>query len=1103
MVERRAERDTTDPSRAAAELGNPLVVPEEMTTACESLSPSCLSLRYTFVRSLPAGASTGVHRMIDECSGCAVIAKTAPLQFAIREAECLLQLPRGTGPRLLDLVWAGSGQLFLILEPIEGHTLRDTAGALHESDLPFVIERVAERLVHLHRVGWTHADLHPGNIIAPSLDTGQRAMLLDFGFSIRRGAPVRVEERGGALPYLAPEVVRGWIVDGRADLYAVGVGVAEMFPSVVNDARWRPILDRLRDPVPAGRYESAAALRDELVRVFDLTPDRDDLPGFPSGPTQGRTALQETVLDRIRSAAGCRILVQGRPATGLTRFMNELALSCARAGLPGVIALDLSGCASPARAARAIEGVERIAGSSDTVVVAVPDPSPALRWVAPEIRTRLDAMTATGPWYRVQLPPLDPQDYVEAAVASLGRRGGGVDLFARTLHSRTEGDLRAAAEEFQDFFRSTGDDPGQPIGDAAIQRWDAARGRSSSLAPTMASVPRNLRLALRACARIGASFPVVLAEGVLARLDATDKLAELEATGYLLRSNDRRSSFVTVNLWREARRRPGGLPIQEIDRWIADLWDPDLDYTDDVLSACRIFRKTGQLDKERKALGDGLDRANSRRLWSEVARYLAYPDLPPAKWTLPVARSRMRRLAGMLAPEWTESRLLPVMGTSLKAVDIDVGLALLNDAAAGKDPRAAYEALVLLIDRVADRPGDPDIERYMAAMERLSRIPGTVPRGVLEFFAARQSLAAGRADEAFSHADRARSLLAGSGLVFEAVNLQTLGAIRFDDDPEDAIGSWTAALETTSEPEMDTTIRHNLSIAYSYRGRPDLALDVTEEGLRRHASTGTPRLIALRIQRYANLVQLDRIEAALEEFHALVRHPSVQKSPSYLATVRMLLGFIYLHRGRHREALGEAGEAWAQSSAGAPVFVQAECLRYLIDALIDLELWGIARDYAPDFRQSGAAGHPVIAMTQSRAGALVAQAHDRIADADRILQDALPIARSIPICHDRARFLHQLGRVRTARSAMEGSAASAQDAVALFEEEISLYASSGERYRRARAHLAMARALTHVGAPDAALQALTTASALARDAECKALLESCLRESARIRMDLL
>jgi serine/threonine-protein kinase len=145
---------------------------------------------------------------------------------------------------------------------------------------------VADGLAAAHALSIVHRDLKPDNVMIGGDD---RAVILDFGVAtsigVRSGADKLTREGVilGTLPYMAPEQLTGAPLDGRADLYALGLilaelvtgevpGSADTYHGVLDRRVIKPRMFKLKEIDP-GAPESFAHLVDSL-----LAPARDDRP---------------------------------------------------------------------------------------------------------------------------------------------------------------------------------------------------------------------------------------------------------------------------------------------------------------------------------------------------------------------------------------------------------------------------------------------------------------------------------------------------------------------------------------------------------------------------------------------------------------------------------------------------------------------------------------------------------------------------------------------------------------------------------------------------------------------------------------------------------
>jgi serine/threonine protein kinase len=131
--------------------------------------------------------------------------------------------------RLFDLQ-EDDGILYIAMEYVPGedlHSLIRRTGPLPVDRAIWITGQVAEGLVEAHRLGVVHRDLKPKNIM---IDPDGNAKIMDFGIA-RSQRGDRTTQTGtvmGTPEYMAPEQLEGETVDGRADLYALGIVLYEM-----------------------------------------------------------------------------------------------------------------------------------------------------------------------------------------------------------------------------------------------------------------------------------------------------------------------------------------------------------------------------------------------------------------------------------------------------------------------------------------------------------------------------------------------------------------------------------------------------------------------------------------------------------------------------------------------------------------------------------------------------------------------------------------------------------------------------------------------------------------------------------------------------------
>ena len=117
------------------------------------------------------------------------------------------------------------GYFYMTLEYIEGETLDDflqRAKRIGEQPALRIMGQIASALDYMHAQGYAHRDLKPANIL---MARDGRAVLFDFGTVLDINNPDEEDTVGvyGTPAFLAPEQITNEAVDGRSDLYALGI----------------------------------------------------------------------------------------------------------------------------------------------------------------------------------------------------------------------------------------------------------------------------------------------------------------------------------------------------------------------------------------------------------------------------------------------------------------------------------------------------------------------------------------------------------------------------------------------------------------------------------------------------------------------------------------------------------------------------------------------------------------------------------------------------------------------------------------------------------------------------------------------------------------
>jgi serine/threonine-protein kinase len=188
--------------------------------------------KYRIVGQLGRGATGIVYRAVDETLNREVAIKILNPEFAntdiIRrfraEAMTLARLNHPEIATVYELL-ASETDLLMVMELVRGETLDkllNRVGPMPPERAAYVLDKVLSPLEHAHRAGIVHRDMKPANVMVTELGG---VKIMDFGIARVRDAEHMTVDgvMMGTPAYMAPEQVLGEEVDGRADLYSVGV----------------------------------------------------------------------------------------------------------------------------------------------------------------------------------------------------------------------------------------------------------------------------------------------------------------------------------------------------------------------------------------------------------------------------------------------------------------------------------------------------------------------------------------------------------------------------------------------------------------------------------------------------------------------------------------------------------------------------------------------------------------------------------------------------------------------------------------------------------------------------------------------------------------
>jgi len=217
----------------------------------------------------------------------------------IHEAKAASGLDHSNICTIHEIGETGDGRSFIIMACYEGETLKEkiARGPLAVDEAVGIAIQASEGLARAHEAGIIHRDIKPANIM---ITNRGEAKILDFGLA-KLSTQTRLTRTGatvGTAAYMSPEQARGDTLDHRTDIWSLGVVLYEMIASKlpfkgeyeqalmysILNADPAPIsgletteysgvgsiIERCLTKDPAGRYQSATELIDDLRNVKEL-----------------------------------------------------------------------------------------------------------------------------------------------------------------------------------------------------------------------------------------------------------------------------------------------------------------------------------------------------------------------------------------------------------------------------------------------------------------------------------------------------------------------------------------------------------------------------------------------------------------------------------------------------------------------------------------------------------------------------------------------------------------------------------------------------------------------------------------------------------------
>lgn len=277
------------------------------------LSGELIDGRYQLIRQVANGGMASIYEALDTRLDRKVAVKIMHPHLAqdesfvarfIKEAKAAAALSHPNIVAVQDQGWNQSGvpAVFLVMELIEGHTLREylnERGRFEVKDAINYLVPILSALSAAHDLGIVHRDIKPENIL---ISKEGRIKIADFGLARGEiiGTTMTAESSVimGSVSYLSPEQVQRGIADSRSDVYAAGIVAYEMLigeKPFNGDTPIQIAYMHVNEEIPklrTKRKDIPVALEDLIARATSKNPD-----DRPRTATQFLSQLQDIQID--------------------------------------------------------------------------------------------------------------------------------------------------------------------------------------------------------------------------------------------------------------------------------------------------------------------------------------------------------------------------------------------------------------------------------------------------------------------------------------------------------------------------------------------------------------------------------------------------------------------------------------------------------------------------------------------------------------------------------------------------------------------------------------------------------------------------------------
>ena len=377
---------------------------------------------YVIERKLGEGGMGSVYAGVQPLIGKQVAIKVVAAMWArnqqvtkrfLEEARAVNQIRH---PHIIDIFSFGilpDGRPYFVMEFLQGESLEDAlvTGHVTGREVILLMRQLCDALAAAHAAGFVHRDLKPENLWIARLPNQEVSLkILDFGIAKNLSVPnAKMTVDGqilGTAQYMAPEQAMGSTVDGRADVYALGVILYRILTGALpfdGESAYAVVTKHVTEPpLPLSRLRPIKPALEAVVL--------DCLAKNPAQRPQSVGDLWLRLEPELEAWAGPAVVLPGRVAsTGSARPVRSatsartppVAAASSRASIPPVAGVTLVQAPSQRAGGRTALVAGAVVIVAAAVVVGIllgrgPSPAPAALTGSAVLDTRPKAAAAAA-----------------------------------------------------------------------------------------------------------------------------------------------------------------------------------------------------------------------------------------------------------------------------------------------------------------------------------------------------------------------------------------------------------------------------------------------------------------------------------------------------------------------------------------------------------------------------------------------------------------------------------------------------------------------------------------------------------------------------------